>query len=484
MMWPPPDPKEVSDGNPKIQCSLHDDYCVIAACETCDDRLVCIQCMNSSCFGHTLCNLEEVAERRKQNISCLLRDAEVLAIPKLEVHLNQVRRKRVLLSTHCDDVSRNIRKQAQELKRSVDTICEKLVEECAVFQKRKDDILKTFEDNISKDHAELLDSISKVKNIISSCKLQDILLHEDVISVLSKPQSKTCVPVVAAVWFTPTDVDMVKLNRLFGTMQRSVPISEFEHIPSEVRSICIVGEQAWITCDGNKELYLTNKEGDCVRSIKVYTYSMNQIMDICLGADDSVWVARRDGIMTQLMPHDVREDRFFIGVNATAYSLYVFNDGDIVIGLVEGVFRMRGKLVRYSPKGEVLDRAVRDNDGNLLFSTPNKVRGCDESREIAVVNLDNKGHHSVVILDADMKFKLNFKGKTPFHPSDVCFDSGQNILISDRASMSVMLLDSHGRMCRNLLVTTLAPSAIRIQGNGDLWTGFENGMVRVYKYAP
>ncbi|XP_033758107.1 uncharacterized protein LOC117340456 [Pecten maximus] len=471
-------------GNPKIPCSFHDDYDVIAACETCDDRLVCIQCMNSTCFGHTLCNLEEVAERRKQTICCLLRDAEVLAIPKLEVHLNQVRRKRELLSTHCDDVSQNIRTRASELKKSIDTICEKRLVECAEFQKRKDDMLKMYEDSITREHAELLDSISKVKTIVSSCKLRELLQNEGAISVLSNTETNTAVPVVAALWFTPEEVNVVEMTRLFGAMQRSVTISEFEHISREVRTICLVGEQAWIGCDGNKELCLTNKEGDSVKSVKICTYFMNQIMDICPGADDSVWVACRDGIITQVMSHDVKIDRFFIGVHATAYSLYVFKDGDIVVGLVEGVFRMRGKLVRYSPKGEVLDRAVRDNDGNLLFSIPTKVRGCDESREIAVVSLDSKGDNSVVILDADMKFKLNFKGKAPFHPSDVCFDSGQNILISDRASMSVMLLDSHGHLCRNLLVATVAPSAISIQGNGDLWTGFENGMIRVYKYAP
>ncbi|XP_069118784.1 uncharacterized protein [Argopecten irradians] len=479
-----PDLEIEHSDNPKIPCSIHDDYDVIAACETCDDKLICIQCMNAACFGHTWCNLEEVGERRQHNISCLLRDAEVLAVPKLEVRLHQVKRKRALLSTHCKDMSKSIRTRASELKKMIDRICDTLLDQCDEFKQSKDDMFKIYEDSITKEHTEVLDSISKVKNIISSCKLRELLQNDDAISVLSNPDSKTIVPVVAALWFTPKEVDEAEMKRLFGVMQRSTIISEFEHISHEVRAICLVGEQAWISCEGNKELYLTNKEGELVQSIKVCTYFTNQIMDICLGTDDSVWVACRDGNISQIMSHDVKVDRFFIGVHATAHSLYVFKDGDVIVGLVEGVFRMRGKLVRYSPKGEVLDRAVRDNDGNLLFSTPDKVRGCDESRETAVINLDGKGGNSVVILDAEMKFKLNFKGNAPFHPSDIFFDSGQNILISDRANMSVMLLDSRGRMCRNLLVTTMVPSAISIQANGNLWVGFENGVVRVYKYVP
>ncbi|XP_060073122.1 uncharacterized protein LOC132552940 [Ylistrum balloti] len=468
----------------KIQCSLHDEFSTIAACETCDDRLVCIQCINSSCFKHTLCNLDEIAERRRQNISCLLKDAESIAVPTLEVSLNQVKRKRALLLAQCDDVSQRIRTHANELKEIIDTICEKRLDECAEFQKRKDEIMKVYEERISKDHDELLNSISKVRDLISSRKSIAMLQNEEAISALSQPKSTTCVPVVAAIWFVPEEVNMSEMYQLFGTMQRSVTICEFEHISHEVRSICLVGDQAWISCEGGNELYLTNKTENSVRSINVRNYFMNQIMDICAGADDSIWVACRDGVVSQIMSHEVKVDRFFIGVHATVYSLFVFKDGDIAVGLVEGVFRMKGKLVRYSQKGEVLDRAVHDSDGNLLFSIPSKVRGCDKSREIAVISLDNKGDHSVVILDADMKFKLNFKGKKPFHPSDVSFDSGQNILISDRANMSIMMLDSHGGICRNIVSASLVPSAICIQGNGDLWTGFENGMVRVYKYAP
>ena len=82
-----------------------------------------------------------------------------------------------------------------------------------------------------------------------------------------------------------------------------------------------------------------------------------------------------------------------------------------------------------------------------------------------------------------MRFGYDGMGKSKFDPTDVACDSKRRIIVSDCVNISLRLLSPYGTFLKYLLSHSFdKPYTIALFEN-NLWIGFCDGTVTVYKYT-
>lgn len=115
--------------------------------------------------------------------------------------------------------------------------------------------------------------------------------------------------------------------------------------------------------------------------------------------------------------------------------------GDILIG-------MYGKVTRYNRTGELIKTIEHNNKGRKL-----KPRYITENNNGDVVVSDFP--HAVVVTDVEGRFRFSYTGHplgSGLRPLGICTDPLSNILVCDRKTNTLQVIDKDGQFLLNLLI--------------------------------
>ncbi|XP_060081884.1 uncharacterized protein LOC132561171 [Ylistrum balloti] len=154
-------------------------------------------------------------------------------------------------------------------------------------------------------------------------------------------------------------------------------------------------------------------------------------------------------------------------------------------------------LVKYSSKGKELTRVHKDINGRDIFHIPCNI-GISNSGKVAIINGTAKFKGHLVLLDSELKLErrcigfgviISAEEEMPELPdrfcvNDVLFNDSNLILIAEYHSKTVQLLDP-GCVPLKVLMTGCqpAPRSMAVDNDGNVWMGFNDGTISVYKYT-
>lgn len=270
------------------------------------------------------------------------------------------------------------------------------------------------------------------------------------------------------------------------------------------------GGKAWVSCKNAKELSLTDKHGRVEKTVKLNnavkcaTALSETTLLVCTESRDITQVTvLTGGIMSMFAKSTITV--LFSLKKLYPLCIYPSPDGDIYATLVDATSydvttESERVLVRYSQQGQDKARAQYNKHGDVLFVRPFKVLCNANGDAIGVLNDMDQVNGHLVLLNADLTLRLRFLGNgtvipgeekfdttvykpdTNFAISDFTFDPLDNIIICEVYSRSVKLLSKDCvPMVTILPEQEHSPTSIMLTAN-EMWLGFYDGTVNVYKY--
>ncbi|XP_061192362.1 uncharacterized protein LOC133200592 [Saccostrea echinata] len=155
------------------------------------------------------------------------------------------------------------------------------------------------------------------------------------------------------------------------------------------------------------------------------------------------------------------------------HSSYI--NGNLLVG-------MAGKVTRYNKTGKELQNIQRDNKGQGLYKEPHYIT---ENINGDICTSDY--YNGVVVVNKSGQHRFSYTGqKSEFHPYGICTDVLGHILVCDRISNAVDLLDQDGQFLSLLLTQQQGveyPRSVCVDDENNLYVGqYNTNTVTEHKY--
>ena len=144
----------------------------------------------------------------------------------------------------------------------------------------------------------------------------------------------------------------------------------------------------------------------------------------------------------------------------------------------------RRLVQRISLAGKVLHSYEFQEDGiTRLFTYPRKTAE-NGNANICAINCTSNGTGELIVLYGDGRVRFTYRGQegTKFDPTDLACDSERRIIVADFKNNSLHLLNSDGLFFRYLMSNMFECPETVVLYQSNLWIGFYDGTVKVYKY--
>lgn len=161
---------------------------------------------------------------------------------------------------------------------------------------------------------------------------------------------------------------------------------------------------------------------------------------------------------------------------------------DLLVGMFKGGKIASAKITRYNQTGQLTQTVQYDqNTGLELFQKPNYITE-NNNGDIVVSDYDRSG--AVVVTDFGGKHRFSYTGNpsgSGLEPRGICTDELSNILVCDKKTLKVQMINKDGQFLLYLLTESHEieePLSLSYDFNNHcLWVGSDNtNKLCVYKY--
>nr|XP_034309427.1 uncharacterized protein LOC109618689 [Crassostrea gigas] len=167
--------------------------------------------------------------------------------------------------------------------------------------------------------------------------------------------------------------------------------------------------------------------------------------------------------------------------------------GDLLVGMYNYDTKT-GKVTRYNQSGQLTQTIQHDNTGRRLYRLPNYITENNNGDVVVSVHIDNDGDYddayyddwsgAVVVTERGGRHRFSYTGLDPY---GICTDALSHILVCDRGTKTVQMLDKDGQFLSYLLIESEEigkPYSLSYDVNTHrLWVGSDdNNKVCVYRY--
>ncbi|XP_052677515.1 uncharacterized protein LOC128158626 [Crassostrea angulata] len=156
-------------------------------------------------------------------------------------------------------------------------------------------------------------------------------------------------------------------------------------------------------------------------------------------------------------------------------------NGELLVGMMKGV---EAKVTRYNKTGTEIQNIQRCNKGQTVYGLPLYITE-NINGDVCVSDFNK---HAVVVVNKSGQHRFSYTGQgSRLNPFGICTDVLGHILVCDRISDTVHLLDQDGQFLSLLLTSQKKvedPRSVCVDDANNLWVGqrwFTNA-VTVYKY--
>ena len=320
------------------------------------------------------------------------------------------------------------------------------------------------------------------------------------------------------------EIEMLKVLTELEAYNGDRSITEVKYVPGEINRAVIaemIGriEETTATFDAGvniEEVKTFNEFDEIIRTISpmssdqawVGDYEINTIKQLSLQSTetksvtlpphcDFITLSNGDFIVTHYTDQEIR--RFMSAGNVgdivstkplSPSCISKTQTDDILATLMDDGddYKLRPssrRLVqRMTMMGKVLHTYEFQEDGvSRLFTLPFRTAENGNS-DICVINRTSAETGELIVLHGDGRVRATYRGQegSEFDARDIACDPNGRIIVSDWKNKSLHLLRQDGTFFRYLLTDMFDyPTAMALYQD-DLWVGYLNGAVKVYKY--
>lgn len=131
----------------------------------------------------------------------------------------------------------------------------------------------------------------------------------------------------------------------------------------------------------------------------------------------------------------------------------------------------KGKVTRYNKTGKEIQNVQRDDKGQELYDVPHYITE-NIKGDVCVSDCSKS---AVVVLDKSGKHRFSYRGQGPnLKPYGLCTNFLGHILVCDRISETVHLLDQNGQVLSLLFTEQLGvkrPRSVFVNNENNLLVG-------------
>ncbi|XP_033729207.1 uncharacterized protein LOC117318316 [Pecten maximus] len=485
-------------------CPRHKGMGFVYVCKSCEDELICMDCVTDSHYGHKMGKLTDYVADQKREIQQYVDKLSRTDIPKIKEDI----REQETSGGGYQKVISDIKRQGEKMKHNIDNAIDLIVKMCTELEKLNKSVSEKNKTTLTQHLREDLEpKLDRCQQVLTSGTTVDVTtLAQEIRNTSFDPPSPRRLQTVE---FKPGTISTELLERMLGKVlvdgedqsYKPIPtpvvLSEFEKsFPYDVCRTCLTGDEAWLSYWDAESVYRVDIKGSVKKTIK------------CKVKVDSIFVSPTTGRVWFCVIDDrsIREittggevvTRF--NVNETPYSLCITSDDMVVVGMDGGIqlYTTDGRAVSAGAGGPC--RQVADWPHNMVSSSL--------TGDVAAVDSDNVGYDDyiagktpdkqphVIVMDKQLNLKFRCKDigttksnksssqSSKFSPSDVCFDGAGDILVTERITKSVLLIDGSTGRCMRTVYTTdgSEPWCIGLHEDGTLWVGHEDDRTKILKY--
>ncbi|XP_060067875.1 uncharacterized protein LOC132548064 [Ylistrum balloti] len=485
-------------------CTRHQGMGFIYVCKSCDDQLICMECVTDIHNGHTFGKLTEYVTSQKREIQQYVDKLSKVDIPKVEEDI----RENETNGGQYQAVIRDIKRQGEKMKDDIDRNIDMLVNMCTELEKLNASTSEKNKAELNRYLREdLKPKLDRCQQILASGITADVTtLVREIRNTATDPPTPGRLQTVE---FKPGSISTELLEHMFGKILVDGEDQSYKPIPTPVvlddfktsfhYDVCrtgLTGDEAWLSYWDSDSVYRVDTKGTMKEKIQCKVKVQSISVSPTTGR---VWFCVRDdrSIREITTGGDIVK-RF--DVTDTPYSLCITSDDMVLVGMDGGIqlFTTDGRAVSSRAGGPCRQVAV----------FPHHMMSCKQTGDVAVV--DNEGvrynnymageepdkQSYVIVMDKHLNLKFHCKDigttnpnrsstqSSKFYPFDVCFDGAGDVLVAELVTKSVLLIDRNTGRCMRTVYTSdgVEPLCISLHEDGTFWIGHRDRRIKILQY--
>ncbi|XP_069128918.1 uncharacterized protein [Argopecten irradians] len=485
-------------------CREHPGMGFVYVCKTCNNDLICMDCVVGRHQKHNLSKLAEFLSEQTQKIQQYEKKLSKYDIPKTESAINEEHFKEN--GKEFRQMIDDIKIQGEEMKREIDKITNRLVNLCRDLVKMNADVKEKNKELLTTYLREELEPQLDRCQRISGTDDDIIAKAWEILS--TGPTTPLALTSLRVAVFQPGNISNAVLGRMLGSLLVEGENTSFRAVPpcavissfktsfdyDECRT-CRSSDEAWLSYWDEEQIYRVDQKGNVRKKIecnaKVHSIAVSPTTGgvwFCVKEDKSIRDITSDGNIVT---------RFNVGSNPL--SLCITQEDMVVVGMTDDIklYIAHGWRVTNASGHVCTQEAVVPH--HMAYSiTSGDVAVTDSDYESFgnyLAGKESGKQPSVIVMDKHLKLKFQCRyiggmesqagdsQQFKFYPWDVCFDGAGDVLVSEKVSKSVMLIDgSNGHFLRTVYVPDAGiPRCIYLQDSSALMIAHENE-IKIIKY--
>ncbi|KAK3082932.1 hypothetical protein FSP39_009346 [Pinctada imbricata] len=470
-------------------CENHDKKELHAYCKTCDKK-VCTTCIKEEHSSHDWETITDILREKKQSLPKECKEIRAKKLPGLKEDLQRFERKIQEEDTRYEHNKSVLNGSRQ---RYIDGINKLFDDKIDVCQQKSEAAKQKYKDKHEglKQKVEYLDMMTTaLDKDINTLPDHDILdMEKEMRDELEKALSYSADKYTSTTVFVPGQMDMQVLENMIGEIHSMsvVEMNEIDRYSDVIMSIKPASEtNAWVRVKDDRHMKFLDRVGEELKVMKTPGLDL-----ITSRGGDIVLSEGEKGSISVLTQDEKTITTFDTKPLYPTFISKTENDDILVTLRDDGDYKLvptsRRIVQRMTLTGKVLHTYEFREDGKTrLFTWPIKTAE-NKNEDVCVINWLSDDSGELVVLHKDGRVKFTYKGdgleSEEFLPCDVECDVKCCILLTEYYSRAIHMLSSEGMyLCKLCQYEQSVPTVLSIYGD-NLWCGFYDGKVKVYKYS-
>ncbi|XP_033758850.1 uncharacterized protein LOC117341120 [Pecten maximus] len=257
-------------------CPRHEGMGFIYVCKSCEDQLLCMDCVTESHNGHTLGKLTDNVAEQKREIQQFVDKLSKTDIPEIEKDIRECETN----SEGYQKVISDIKRQGKQLKDNIDNAIDLLVKMCTELEKLNTSISEENQTALTKHLREdLKPKLDRCQQVLTSGSTVDVTtLTREIRNTSVHPPSHKRLQTVE---FKAGTISIELLKRMLGKILVDGEDQSYKQIPKpvvlsefttsflfNVCRTCLTGDEAWLSFMHSESLYRMDLKGNVKKKIE------------------------------------------------------------------------------------------------------------------------------------------------------------------------------------------------------------------------
>ena len=472
-------------------CEEHVHEEVTCFCKTCK-KFICTTCAKTTHHEHDWDIISSVAKVCRKTIPIFCQTIMLENVPKCHEMMRVVDDNVSTLEKAGSEDVKKLEDRRIAVRNITDQIIEKQRRNREEYTRKECEIMREKGDGL-RTKKEYLDKMTEsLSTKIGDYSDYDVIEMEmNMMVTLREIESCDVGLVASAVKFIPGEINQEMIEKMIGAIDvndevRIEVVKTFKEFDGLIHVIAPTSPFDALAYGSNKKTVKTL----CLNDSEAKTFTLNNFASfIALSNGDIIATYPDDQVIRQISLHnEVRDISSTKPLFPTCVSATL--SGDILVTLWDRGHHFdldssnRRLVQRMTLKGKIINTyEFQENGTKRLFTFPSRTaENCNT--DICVINATSKDKGEVILLRENGQVRFIYRGQTkkPFDPFDIACDSRKRVIVADFTSKSLHLLNSEGIFIQRILSDlTTEPCVVALHQN-NLWVGFKDGLVKVYKY--